>query len=438
MQDICKHYLHSLKQAIKDMAKKPELYSKHPGKDFTRKRMLDFESTISFFLTTSGKSLSNELLEYFCKKPDFPTSSAFIQQRNKLSKTAFEQLFHTFSKTNIPNRTFYGYRLLAIDGSSLCTPPNPAEVDSYFPSVNGKKHFNLLHINALYDIISHTYVDAIVEGGQVFNERRAFNQLVDRSDISNAIVIADRGYEAFNVIAHCIVKGWKFLIRVKNGASGSVLNCLSLPNTDEFDVPVSLVLGRSYTKEAFSITNYKPIASNTKFDFLPTSPKDCKDIQTFEMNFRVVSFPISDSCSETIITNLPIDAFPAALIKDLYAARWGIETSFRYLKKNIGLEFVHSKKVESIFHEIFARMIVYNFTALIAYQTSIREKVGTYQYKPSFTNAVLLCKQLFLRKISPHTAEMRISKCRTTIIPNRSVPRGPTRRCAVSFNNRLA
>ncbi|MGN0352034.1 MAG: IS4 family transposase [Roseburia sp.] len=438
MENCAKYYLLSLKRTIGKMAKTPDQYCKCPGKDFTRKRKIDFQATISFFLSSVGKSLSNELLQFFSCKSTFPTVSAFIQQRDKLSKTVFEELFHTFSKSNIPNRTFKGYRLLAVDGSSLCTPPNPADSDSYFPSVNGKKHFNLLHINALYDLLSHSYVDAVVEGGQVFNERSAFNQLVDRSDIKKAIVIADRGYEAFNTFAHCMVKGWNFLIRVKEGSSGAVIKGLTLPDAQEFDIPISLVLGRSRTQDARSINHYKPLASNTVFDYLPPSSKGCKEIHTFEMNFRVVRFRVSDDCSETIITNLPANDFPTDMLKKLYSARWGIETSFRYLKKNIGLELVHSKKVESIFHEIFARLIVYNFTALIAYQTSIRENIGKYRYKPSFTNAVLICRQLFLRKISPPEAEASIARCLTPIRPNRSTPRGSSAKHPACFNNRLA
>lgn len=438
MKNPAKYYLGSLKRAIKKMAETPELYVKHPGKDFTRKRKLDFRTTVSFFLTSVGKSLSNELLQFFSCKSSFPTVSAFIQQRDKLSKTAFEELFHSFSKSNIPNQTFKGYRLLAVDGSSLCTPPNPTDADSYFPSVNGKKHFNLLHINALYDLCSHTYVDAIIEGGQVFNERTAFNNLVDRSYIKKAIVIADRGYEAFNTFAHCMVKGWYFLIRVKDRSSGAIINSLSLPDSEEYDVPISLVLGRSRSKEALAIPNYKPLASNTVFDFLPASSKGSKDISTFAMNFRVVRFQISPGYFEIIITNLPADDFPPEILKKLYSERWGIETSFRHLKKNIGLELVHAKKVESIFHEIFARLIVHNFTALIAYQTSIREKLGKYSYKPSFTNAVLICRQLFLRKTSPPEAEACIARCLTPIRPDRSTPRGSPAKRSACFNNRLA
>lgn len=438
MKIIANYYRRALKSQIRKMGKTVSSYCKHPGKNFTRDRVLNFETIISFMLTLSGKSLSNEILDFFQPRSRFPTVSAFIQQRNKLLPSVFQDLFMSFSKDNIPNRTFKGYRLLAVDGTELSAPPNPEEKECYFPAQKGKKHYNLLHIHALYDLLSKTYVDTLVEGGQVFDERRAFNQMIDRSYIPEAIAIADRGYESYNVIAHCLNKGWKFLIRAKDGTSGSIISGLTLPDAEEFDAPVSLVLGRSRTKEARSIENYKALASNTVFDFLPLSSKGNCEIHTFEMNFRVVRFPISENSYEVVLTNLPVEDFPPDVLKELYAARWGIETSFRYLKKNIGLELVHAKKVESILHEIFARMIVYNFTALIAYQTSIREILGKYIYKPSFSNAVLICRHLFQEKISPLKAEESIARFLTPIRPDRSTPRSSSKTGSVSFNSRLA
>jgi hypothetical protein len=38
--------------------------------------------------------------------------------------------------------------------------------------------------------------------------------MVDRSTLTGKVlVIADRGYESYNVFAHIMKKGWKFLIR---------------------------------------------------------------------------------------------------------------------------------------------------------------------------------------------------------------------------------
>lgn len=39
--------------------------------------------------------------------------------------------------------------------------------------------------------------------------------MVDRSAIANALLLADRGYESYNNLAHIQEKGWKFLIRIQ-------------------------------------------------------------------------------------------------------------------------------------------------------------------------------------------------------------------------------
>lgn len=64
----------------------------------------------------------------------------------------------------------------------------------------------------------------------------------------------------------------------------------------------------------------------------------------YNMNLRVVRFPISDNDYECILTNLPDDEFLIVEIKELYALWWEIETSFRELKYAVGLTGFDSKK----------------------------------------------------------------------------------------------
>ena len=55
-----------------------------------------------------------------------------------------------------PIKLFDGYRLLAVDGSDIRTPINPNDPDSYYEQGDSKP-YNLYHLNALYDLLSHTY-----------------------------------------------------------------------------------------------------------------------------------------------------------------------------------------------------------------------------------------------------------------------------------------
>lgn len=77
----------------------------------------------------------------------------------------------------------------------------------------------------------------------------------------------------------------------------------------------------------------------TPFDYL-----DLHFNKFYKMKMRVVRFQISQNSYECIITNLPQALVSADEIKQLYAKRWGIETSFRKLKYALGLTRFHAKK----------------------------------------------------------------------------------------------
>ena len=102
----------------------------------------------------------------------------------------------------------------------------------------------------MYDLLSHTYVDAFVEGQQVSNEQRALNRMIDRTNILSAIVLADRGYESYNCFAHIQEKGWKFLFRVKDG-TGGITSGLDLPITEEFDLCFNMYLTKALGNRDF-------------------------------------------------------------------------------------------------------------------------------------------------------------------------------------------
>lgn len=346
-----------LSQLIRNITDHPEHFCKNPQRDFTRTRKLGLRQIILLLLGMQGGSTTNELLDFFDYSLDTATTSAFVQQRNKLLPDTMEILFHSFVKRTSTTSLYKGFRLLAMDGSDIQIPTAKDDVDSYYPATNGQRPYNLLHLNALYDLLSHTYTDVLIQKSHYANERRAFTDMVDRADDTPTLFIADRGFEAFNVLAHIQEKGAKFLVRVKDITGyGGIASGLNLPEQDEFDVPVSLLLSRKQTnaeKELFKDRNhFRFIPASSTFDYLPVKNKKSVPVAPYPLSFRIVRFPISDTTYETVVTNLDETNFPSEELKKLYAMRWGIETSFRALKYTIGLLRFHAKKVEHIFQEI--------------------------------------------------------------------------------------
>ena len=352
----------NLTHLIQEMHDRSDDYVKHPGIDFTRTRKLSFETIINFILAMNGNSIYTELMTYFEYDPDTASTSAFVQQRDKIKPEAFIQLFNAFTDTYDNLKLFRGFRLLAVDGSTLNIPHNPNDSLTYLKSATAKKGYNSLHLNTLYDLQNKLYIDATVQMVRKSHERQALIEMVNQSRIvSPTILIADRGYESYNTFAHLQRKGWNDVIRVKDINSRGIVSSLSLPMNDEFDQVMTLQLTRKQTNEVkANPEKYKFLPYNARFDFF-----ELDHVEYYEMSFRVVRFKLTETTYETLITNLDEHVFSATDLKELYHMRWRIETSFRELKYALGLVNFHAKKISFILQEIFAKLTMYNFCEMI-------------------------------------------------------------------------
>ena len=54
--------------------------------------------------------------------------------------------------------------VLAVDGTDIQIAANPDDTTSYHPGTNGQKPYNLLHLNALYDLEKRLYTDVVIQG----------------------------------------------------------------------------------------------------------------------------------------------------------------------------------------------------------------------------------------------------------------------------------
>lgn len=99
---------------------------------FSKNRKLPLKDLIESILFMGANELKDELYDLFDFK-NTPSTSAFVQQRKKLLHDAFKFLFDSFNEKtyNSKNKLFKGYRLFAIDGSSIPIGYNPNDNDTY-------------------------------------------------------------------------------------------------------------------------------------------------------------------------------------------------------------------------------------------------------------------------------------------------------------------
>lgn len=412
------------------------LFVTNPNKDFTRKKKWSFSEMMKFIISMEGKSLKDELHEYFDYNYETPSNSSFNQRRAQILPEAFEFLFKEFTASlNNSDNTYNGYKLIACDGSDFCYSSDPSDTVSYVQTPVDVKGYNRLHLNALYDLLDRTYVDAIIQGNRQMNEKRAMCDMVDRfkSD-KKTIFIADRGYENYNLFAHVEKRGMYYLIRVRDIDSSGILSGLKLPKKESFDIHVSYTLTTKQTKEVKADKEkFKFVPHTSTFDYLTD---ECK---FYDISFRIARFPISEDSFECVITNLPKNEFDSAELKKLYQRRWGIETSFRELKYAIGLTHFHAKKTDFIKQEIWARLILYNFCETITTHVVINQKNNRkHEYQVNYTRAIRICRYFLRIKKARSDITKLIGHELLPVRPGRKDPRKVKARSTVSFLYRVA
>ena len=415
-----------LLNAIRKVAEDKEGIVEDAKKMFIRKRKITFETLIQGSIAMGSGKTMNEIIDYFKGSDDIPTESAWIQQKNKIKPEAIRRVLLHFQAQMEKTYQEEAYRYLAVDGSTVTYFSNEKfSNESYYynPGTSAKGAYSI-HVNALYDLTHPAYVDALLQPIRQKDEFSAFCALVDRqkSD-SNAkyIYIGDRGFCSFNCMAHVIENGQYFLFRTKDITSKGMARNLIHPDTDSFDTKQTVTLVRHHSKQWKDNPNVHFLDPDARFDYIQ---KGYKDEYTF--SFRLVRFPISEDSYECIVTNLPEDEFPTERMKALYNMRWGIETSFRQLKHTIGLVYTHSYKPQGIMIEIYARMVLFNFSSACTECVTLEDKKGRkYKYKSNFSTAVHNCRQ-FLSLVPAISLKCLTSLLKSLLIPireNRSYPR---------------
>ena len=388
----------TLENIINDMADVAWLYSTRPGHAFTRTGKLGFAKTMSLIIAMEGGTISEEMMEYFNYDLSSPTPSAFVQQRSMIKLEAFQYLFKEFTNYYYTPKYKGGYSILAADGTKVVYATNPSNVDDYVkPDKEGDRGYNHLHLNAFYDIVTGCYVDAIIQPGIRQDEREALHTMIDNYDTSDplhTIITVDRGYESFDLIGHLLDKNLRFVMRVKDyTVYNSILTNLvgSFPDLNEFDIRIKRFVTRSRSKISQSFDPSVYLYIHPKKNFRSLLP-DSNDL--YYMNIRVTRIKLSDGSYECLVSNLPMSEFTSDDLKDIYHARWNIETSFRYLKYAVGMTSFHAKKVEFVKQEIFAKLTLYNFSAFISNQASAsknKKKRNKHDYKINFSMAAKIC-----------------------------------------------
>lgn len=301
---------------------------------FTRDRSLPFGLVLTMVLRKSVKSLQavvNEAMLWL--EAESVTASAFSQARYKLKHTAFIELNQKAVVETMYRdgdyRTFWGHRVLAVDGSRVMLPDNPASRQAFgtIRYTNGKNQSHAgehcyARASVLYDVLNRVVLDAALAPVKSYEADLAVAHLPHTQD--RDLLVMDRNYPSYRMMAELSRCGRAFVIRCPASSFKAVRLMAEGAGADS------------------QIVVLRPPGRQT--GGLPES-----------LTVRLVRVRLKTGETEMLISSL-LDgaAYPTGGFAELYWLRWGVETFYGVLKTRLALENFSGLGVEAIRQDFYA------------------------------------------------------------------------------------
>jgi len=368
---------------LKNILFSPDFLSRHrqSGKNFIRKRILTFPIMICILANILKDAIQTELKQFFQaleesdSLEDKVSKAAFCKARKKLKYSAFLELNRSlvqFFYAHFSLMRWRGFRLLAVDGSTLKLP-NVKEITDHFGASKGVPMARLSH---LYDVLNKIVVDMVVSPYHV-GERKLLAQHRDYFG-PNDIVLLDRGYFGFHTFALILSRGAHFCARLKIGATK--------------DVKAFYKSGK-----AESLVTWRPGKDSEEMCH-------ALGLSTKPIMLRLLRVELENGDVEILVTSLlDRNLFPRTLFKELYHARWAIEESYKRIKCPVKMGTFSGKSVEAIYQDVYAKTFAVNLTAALAHplqnivNTRTAERKHPYQinFNQALSHMKNICCRLF-------------------------------------------
>lgn len=337
-------------------------------KDFTRQRVLGFAVVMLMVLQKTTKSVQRHLHSFLDRLwPQQPaknvTPGAWSQARAKLSHTAFIELnqqvllpgFYAPEQA-AHRRNWRGHRLLGCDGSLLRLPAQP-DLVKRFGVVAVTNHlgdtgtrYAPARLSVLYDLLNQLGLDAGLEAVATSEVEMAGAQL--QCVQSGDVLIWDRGFTGFVLMARVLARGAHFVGRCSQG-SFAAAQALFRHNQAGLSQRVELMAGRD---QRAALAEWG----------LP-----------MELIVRFVSVRLPTGQLEVLVTSLlEEELYPTDEFLDVYHYRWNHETYHQMLKGRLDLENWSGWTEEAVRQDVQAAVLVSNLESLLSQQPQEQISAG--------------------------------------------------------------
>ena len=323
---------------------------KQQPSDFTRQRILTFPRLVIGLINLFNRTIAVELsklLGLFGQSSC--TKQAFSEQRQKLKPEAFaalnKALIQSFYADQLWGK-FYGFRLLAADGSTLQLPESLAVV-AHFGTVDNQHGQQAMgQCSMLYDIENRLTLSAQLESYGSSERALLAEQLGQLEDTVPTLLVLDQGYRSLTLMHQINSKGWHFIIRVPGQAFLNEVKQASAAG--QRDALLSIDLQQGWRAHDPGL---KALARQ-------------RDNQPMSLRLIVVDLP--DGRPEYLLSSLlDQQAYPPSFFYQAYGKRWGIETQYGFDKTKVELENFSAKTVIGVQQDFQASILCSNISSLL-------------------------------------------------------------------------
>lgn len=331
-------------------AKEFKALHRHSEKFFTRDRRLPFSLVLVLVLRNSVKSLQNVVNEAITWLDELPlTASAYSQARYKLKHTAFIALnkiavVDTLYSDN-DYKTFWGYRVLGIDGSKIVLPNNEAICEEFgtiawtngkTAEIQGERPYALASV--LYDVLNKVALDATLGKAKAYEIDLAIEHLSHTK--AGDLMIMDRNYPSYRMLAEICQFKRDFVVRC---------SCAS------FAMARLMLKGQGPDSQVVTITPCAGQLPSIRERNLPLS-----------IRVRFVRVCLSTGEYEVLVTSLLDEThYPTEDFLDLYYLRWEIETFYGLIKTRLELENFTGIGAEAVRQDFHATVYLSGMESLL-------------------------------------------------------------------------
>ena len=375
------------------------------------------------FLNTSHHSIKAEMNDFFFKKSpesfglQFLTKGAFSKARLKFKESAFIELLHKttdYFYDQVPQNkriSWYGFRILAVDGSDLTLPDYPVFIDAFGAQTNESNVIvPMAKLSFLYDVHMDMPIDAQLDRKHSSERDLAVQHLKVTED--NDLLLYDRGYYAYWFVLLHVLRKRKFCFRLKSNACKQVKDFIS-----------------SGKKQTIIVLN------PTKA--MRQKAKD-KNLESVEVKVRLVRIKTPKGYY-VLMTNL-IDKkrYSSKDFYSLYHLRWRVEEGFKKQKAFLDVENFSGRTVHSVKQDVHASVLIQALIAIESFASNplIKRKVKQrkYGYKINFSMAIKSFKSRIVQVLTGNLDAQEIylwlkalAQNLTIIKPDRSFDREKVR-----------